>query len=92
MAGADTTLFSIQQAFGGHPGDVIYPISDAAAACHWLAEIFKTIEQEIDSGGDVVRIRNLAQMGGYVAADKAAYLESEHETRVDALKECGLAG
>lgn len=71
-----------------HPEDVISPIRIAADALGWLEEVLKTIEAE---AGSNARIKRLARMGAYLAADMSNLADCAYEDMLEAIKKGGAA-
>lgn len=70
------------------PEDVIAPTRIAADALDWMEKIFLTIAED---DGSTVRIRTLARMGAYLAADMANLADCSHGEMLQAIKEGGAA-
>ena len=89
---SDALMTACDEAFGLHPEDVVAPIKGGADICHWLDEIFKTIEEEAEKNGPVshFRIKHLANAGAYLASDYANYLGCQHEDMAANLAKVGI--
>jgi hypothetical protein len=65
-----------------NPQDVLNTIKAAADALGWVAEIFSSIEKELQTPGEAWsdgRIKRLAEMGRYIASDFENIAGSQHD-------------
>lgn len=85
-----TAVENARELFGGHPEDVISPLSTAANALGWLEEIFVTIKNEALNERNGLRIQKLAEAGAYLAVDFASYADSEYEGYRERLQTAGV--
>jgi len=78
----------IRAAFGKHPEDVIAPIRCTADALFWIETLFDCIRETPDNRP--TRIKHLAEVGSYLAADLGNYADANHEELTDSLRKAGL--
>ena len=69
-----------------HPLDVIGPMNSASESLFWLEQLFETIAAD---PAVTPRIKRLADMGAYISADYANYLDAEHEQMRDTVLKGG---
>ena len=81
----------VKELFGDYPEDVIIPIKAASDALGWLEEVFITIEKEALDERNCYRVKKLAELGAYLAANMSDYAGSSHETYIDRLQTIGAA-
>lgn len=87
MANANTSPAEICKAlFGEYPEDVITPIKSASEVFGWVEELFTIIARESNDGG---RVKRMAEMGAYLAADWGNAACCQHETLADNLRAAG---
>jgi hypothetical protein len=76
--------------FGEHPEDVIAPLGYAGEALGWLEELFKTIATDALAERNSYRIKQLADLGAYVASESSNFASCQHESMCEKLAAAGI--
>lgn len=75
--------------FGEDPEGFLIALNSASDALSWLEEIFKTIRDEVDRPCNSIRLKQMAELGAYIAADFANVADCVHERLTNNLYRAG---